>query len=208
MEEEEAVSQVQRANARHIKKRSLKNKALSVTFKEKDLSKGFNLTRDYVTGFHKRKKKRRKEAQHQLQEVQRVKRIENRRKRKLEREFVQYGGAQPATSSGPDESVDDLELEGGDLTASISVEGTKIYDNGGMKITVMTSEISREEEESSRENSLKTQLVPRLSGTEKKLNIPVTKKPFKKVGKSRPTPKPQKKRDKKKGKKKNKKKMN
>ncbi|KAF8403169.1 hypothetical protein HHK36_011266 [Tetracentron sinense] len=201
MEEEEAVSQVQRPNARHIKKRSLKNKALSVSFKEKDL-------RDYVTGFHKRKKKRRKEAQHKLQEVERVKRIENRKKRKLEREFVQYGGAQPATSSGPDESVDDLEQEGGDPTASISVEGTKMYDNGGMNITVRISEISREEEENSREMGVKAQLVPRLSGgTEKKLNIPVTKKTLKKVGKSRPTPKPQKKRDKKKGKKKNKKNM-
>jgi len=51
---EEAV-ELARPQGRHIRKRALKNKALSVKFNEKDL-------RDYVTGFHKRKKKRRKEA--------------------------------------------------------------------------------------------------------------------------------------------------
>ncbi|RRT84043.1 hypothetical protein B296_00016017, partial [Ensete ventricosum] len=35
---------------------------------------------DFVTGFHKRKKKRRKEAQRQLQEKERLKRIESRKK--------------------------------------------------------------------------------------------------------------------------------
>lgn len=36
--------------------------------------------RDFVTGFHKRKKKRRKEAQVQLEEAWRRKRIEARKK--------------------------------------------------------------------------------------------------------------------------------
>ncbi|KAL6538633.1 hypothetical protein OROGR_012621 [Orobanche gracilis] len=58
---------------RHIKKRALKNKSLSVSFDEKDL-------KDYVTGFHKRKKKRRKEAMQKQEEAERRKRIEQRKK--------------------------------------------------------------------------------------------------------------------------------
>lgn len=38
------------------------------------------LIRDFVGGFHKRKKKRRKEAQQKLQESQRIKRIVARKK--------------------------------------------------------------------------------------------------------------------------------
>ena len=63
---------VQRKGA-HLKKRALKNKALGISFDEKDL-------KDYVTGFHKRKKKRRKEAQKQQNEALRRKRSEERKK--------------------------------------------------------------------------------------------------------------------------------
>ena len=89
---------------KHIKKRSLKNKALSVTLDKKALrcrfvlrfdsspspirvratarllSAGSWFGRDFVTGFHKRKKKRRKEAQKVLQEKERKKRIEERKR--------------------------------------------------------------------------------------------------------------------------------
>ncbi|ONK67515.1 uncharacterized protein A4U43_C05F840 [Asparagus officinalis] len=71
---------------RHIKKRSLKNKALSVSFSEKDL-------KDFVGGFHKRKKKRRKEAEKQQKQKDRLKRIEARKRRKQEKELALYGGA-------------------------------------------------------------------------------------------------------------------
>lgn len=70
--EAEAVQQAPRKGG-HLKKRALKNKALGITFDEKDL-------KDYVTGFHKRKKKRRKEAQKQQQEALRRKRNEERKK--------------------------------------------------------------------------------------------------------------------------------
>ncbi|KAF4386905.1 hypothetical protein F8388_006860 [Cannabis sativa] len=79
----------------HIKKRVLKNKALAISFDEKDL-------RNYVTGFQKRKKKRRKVALQQQGEALRRKRIEARKKRKLERDFVSSGGAPPVTDSVPD----------------------------------------------------------------------------------------------------------
>ena len=73
MEVEDESGQTPRIRGRHIKKRALKNKALTVSFDEKDL-------KDFVTGFHKRKKKRRKEAQQQLEEAHRRKRIEARKK--------------------------------------------------------------------------------------------------------------------------------
>ncbi|KAL4276545.1 hypothetical protein AHAS_Ahas20G0217900 [Arachis hypogaea] len=85
------------SKVRHLKKRALKNKSLSVSFNEKDL-------KDYVTGFHKRKKKRRKEAQKQQEEVLRRKRSEERKKRKLEREFVLYGCAPTNADAEPDET--------------------------------------------------------------------------------------------------------
>ncbi|KAM1045961.1 hypothetical protein EV1_036464 [Malus domestica] len=59
--------------SRHIKKRALKNKALVVTFNEKELS-------DFVSGFPKRKKKRRKEAEKKQGEALRRKRLELRKK--------------------------------------------------------------------------------------------------------------------------------
>ncbi|KAL0300751.1 UNVERIFIED_CONTAM: hypothetical protein Sradi_6351900 [Sesamum radiatum] len=105
--------------ARHIKKRALKNKTLSVSFNEKDL-------KDFVTGFHKRKKKRRKEALQKQEEADRRKRIEQRKKnfwqsvvtfiltlmfqRKLERDFVMFGGAPP--DSGTDAPESDGEHDG------------------------------------------------------------------------------------------------
>ncbi|KAJ4957806.1 hypothetical protein NE237_024917 [Protea cynaroides] len=179
-----------RAKAPHIKKRALRNKALSITFNEKDL-------KDYVTGFHKRKKKRRKEAQRNIQEKERLKRIGARKKRKLERESALYGGVQPSSDIGSGETGDDNEREEeSELTASVS--GTKLYDNGDLKIIVKTSEI--EDDEGLRE---KTQGIPRTSTeTEKKHNnIPVQKKTFK-ASQHKTMRKPQKKRNDKKGKKK------
>uniref|UniRef100_A0A2C9U9S7 Ribosomal RNA-processing protein 17 n=1 Tax=Manihot esculenta TaxID=3983 RepID=A0A2C9U9S7_MANES len=106
----EVEPQLPPIRAPHIKKRALKNKALAVSFNEKDL-------RDYVTGFHKRKKKRRKEAQKQQEEALRRKRIEDRKKRRLERELVLYGEAPPASGDGDGYSEDGEES---DPIASVS----------------------------------------------------------------------------------------
>uniref|UniRef100_A0A2P2ILA1 Ribosomal RNA-processing protein 17 n=1 Tax=Rhizophora mucronata TaxID=61149 RepID=A0A2P2ILA1_RHIMU len=102
--EEGAPQQGPPSRARHIKKRALKNKALHVSFDEKDL-------RDYVTGFHRRKKKRRKEAQKKQEEALRRKRIEQRKKRKLERELALHGGAPPLSGGETDESDEHQESE-------------------------------------------------------------------------------------------------
>ncbi|KAL6221768.1 hypothetical protein ACLB2K_005163 [Fragaria x ananassa] len=58
---------------RYVNKRALKNKAVAVTFNEKSLS-------DFVSGFHKRKKKRRKEAEKKQGEALRRKLLELRKK--------------------------------------------------------------------------------------------------------------------------------
>ncbi|XP_009761694.1 ribosomal RNA-processing protein 17 [Nicotiana sylvestris] len=186
-----------RIRGRHIKKRALKNKSLTVSFDEKDL-------KDFVTGFHKRKKKRRKEAQQQLEEAHRRKRIEARKKRKEEREFAIFGGAPPdsgAAADEPDEELDDVE----ENEPNATVSGTTTYDNGDVQVIVTMSEISREEDFPAQVPPLP---VLQHDGETKshKQNIPVIKKkPFKKVAKKRSRPKPQNKRDRKKGKKKNKK---
>ncbi|KAK6917475.1 Nucleolar protein 12 [Dillenia turbinata] len=243
MEEEEDEQQQPSSRARHIKKRALKNKALSVPFNEKDL-------RDYVTGFHKRKKKRRKEAQQRLQEAQRRKRIEDRKRRKQEREYVLYGGAPPSTESGLDESGKDEEQDNEtEPVASISgpeagfldvdnilfesldylyrhyqrsscatrteaalcgpfqpeflsepVEChncTTMYEHGDLQVTVITSEISREEENAT---GRPVASCGSVEGAVKKHNVPVQKKQFKRVAKSKTRPKLQKRgREKKKG---------
>ncbi|XP_042494706.1 ribosomal RNA-processing protein 17 [Macadamia integrifolia] len=188
---------ISRTKELHIKKRALRNKSLSVTFNDKDL-------RDYVSGFHKRKKKRRKEAQRKLQEKDRLKRIGARKQRKLEREHALYGGVEPSSDIGPDELGDGNEQEEEtELTASVS--GTKSYDNGDMKITVTTSEISHEYDEPSREKSQKTQVIPRISAeSEKKHSIPVQKRTFKNSSKHKTMRKPQKRQNDKDGKKKKK----
>ncbi|XP_041026155.1 ribosomal RNA-processing protein 17 [Juglans microcarpa x Juglans regia] len=194
--EEEAV-QLGRPRGRHIKKRALKNKALAVSFNEKDL-------KDYVSGFHKRKKKRRKEAQKQQGEADRRKRIEQRKKRKFEKELALHGGVPPVTASTPNAS-DDFQEEEEDDQPIASISGTTTYDNGNMKVTVTTSEISHQQEIPPIDKTL-TAAVPQSTGADRKHNVPLSKKKtFKRVGKQKSRPKPQNKRDRKKGKKKNKK---
>ncbi|XWS15669.1 hypothetical protein CRYUN_Cryun34aG0021700 [Craigia yunnanensis] len=198
--EEEDSQQLSKPRGRHIKKRALKNKALSVFFNEKDL-------RDYVTGFHKRKKKRRKEAQKKQEEAERRKRIEQRKKRKLEKEFTMYGGVPASRGSGPDES-DEKNGQDEEREPTASISGTKMYDGGNMTVTVTTSEISREEEEDfTSEKTHKAMLRSVGDGVDRKRNLPVSKsKPSKKVSKQRS--KPPSRRDTSKGKKRTKKSIN
>ncbi|KAL5699272.1 hypothetical protein ACHQM5_030200 [Ranunculus cassubicifolius] len=170
------------AVSQHIKKRALKNKALAISFNDKDL-------KDYVGGFHKRKKKRRKEANQQLAEKLRLKRIEKRKQRKQERAYVE--GSAPATASDELDQDDDEE----ETEIIPPVADTKFYDAGELKILVTTSEISREEEE-------KIHVAPPPGSTKatgKKKPV-VKAKPISKPQQRRSGPKPQKKREKRKGK--------
>ncbi|XP_031395429.1 ribosomal RNA-processing protein 17 [Punica granatum] len=190
-----------RLQGRHIKKRALKNKALSVTFNEKDL-------RDYVSGFHKRKKKRRKEAQKKQEEALRRKRIGERKKRKLEKELALFGGAPPPENTEPDEDdADDFHETDEEIEPHELTSGMMIYDNGHMKVTVTTSDISREDESISAEHNAQAMLQNRPSGMAKTNSLSVSKKKsFKRVAKQKPRRSSHKKRDRNKGKKKHKKK--
>ncbi|KAG8097252.1 hypothetical protein GUJ93_ZPchr0013g36926 [Zizania palustris] len=159
---------------KHINKRSLKNKALSVTLDKKAL-------RDFVTGFHKRKKKRRKEAQKNLQEKERRKRIGDRKRRKQEKEIALYGRVLSADNAdGEDIDNDGDEIQTDDLPAP----EVKTYEDDGTKITVTTSEIAREDNDHDPKS-----YVPNTSYTNKNPSIPakknsslgVTKKPTKRT---------------------------
>lgn len=80
--------------------------------------------------------------------------------------------------------------------------GTKSYENNDLKVTVITSEISHEEETYPSER--KDAALSQYAGADKKSDVPIkNRKPFKKVAKQRSRTKPKK--GKKKGKKQNKK---
>ncbi|CAL4939424.1 unnamed protein product [Urochloa decumbens] len=152
---------------KHIKKRSLKNKALSVTLDKKalkcgflfrqltnhhplsehpqDLSDGSWFCRDFVTGFHKRKKKRRKEAQKVLQEKERKKRIEARKRRKQEKEIALYGRVLSSDDAGLEN--EDIVDDGEDIENDEPLSEIKTYEDDATRITVTTSEITPEDDD-------------------------------------------------------------
>ncbi|CAJ2678438.1 unnamed protein product [Trifolium pratense] len=172
MDEDSAILQ---RKTGHVKKKPLKNKALGITFDEKDL-------KDFVTGFHKRKKKRRKEAQKQQEEAKRRKRNEERLKRKYERELA-YGGVPPTDDTEAGE-IDDNQEEVAQQVESIA-------------------EINPDEESFPSERKEAAPAVsPHPVVADKKKSVPINKKkPFKKVAKNKSQPKQRSKRDKRKGKK-------
>ncbi|CAD5190433.1 unnamed protein product [Musa acuminata subsp. malaccensis] len=178
---------------KHIKKRALRNKALTVGFNDKELRHthanqtiSFNkhlCGRDFVTGFHKRKKKRRKEAQRQLQEKDRLKRIEARKKRKQEREMALYGrvlsSENPLAAVSEPDNAGDSEQDNQDMMASVSE--TKMYEDEDTTITVTTSAISHEKGDFNQTNT-----IPMVgSKAEKRQGLDVKKKPLKRVAKHR-----------------------
>lgn len=127
---------------KHINKRSLKNKALSVTLDKKAL-------KDFVTGFHKRKKKRRKEAQKILQEKERRKKIQERKRRKEEKEIALYGRV--LSSDNDDgaglENEEDIGNDGDEMKNDESLSEIKTYEDDGTRIVVTTSEITGEDDD-------------------------------------------------------------
>uniref|UniRef100_A0ACD5X259 Uncharacterized protein n=1 Tax=Avena sativa TaxID=4498 RepID=A0ACD5X259_AVESA len=157
---------------KHINKRALKNKALSVSLDKKAL-------KDFVTGFHKRKKKRRKEANKITEEKERRKRIEARKKRKQEKEIALYG---KVLSSDNADGEDGDEMDD-DLPAPAPAPEIKTYEDGGTKITVVTSEITHDDDD----------LGPKPASTSYAKKIPVAasakKNPSLGVKKQKPPPK-------------------
>ncbi|KAM0840223.1 hypothetical protein ACQ4PT_059830 [Festuca glaucescens] len=169
---------------KHINKRALKNKALSVSLDKKAL-------KDFVTGFHKRKKKRRKEANKITEEKERRKRIEARKKRKEEKEIALYGKVLSSS-----DTVDAEDGDGMDEDLSAPAPEIKTYEDGGTRITVVTSEITHEDDD----------LAPRPASTSYAKKNPsgmagAKKNPSLGVKKQKPPPKRQYKKNKSKSKK-------
>ncbi|PKA66992.1 hypothetical protein AXF42_Ash004483 [Apostasia shenzhenica] len=140
---------------RHIKKRSLKNKSLSINFDEKNLRvlKIWQVLQ--LSALCAAHSKRRKEAQKQLQEKERKIRIMARRKRKEERELALYGGLK-------DHGLDQEQDEGRDGEEGenhTSVSETKTYESGNATITVTTSQIVNDNEDLELAHT-----IPNLSG--------------------------------------------
>ncbi|CAA7020813.1 unnamed protein product [Microthlaspi erraticum] len=189
MDNEEAGSLAPPTRAAHIGKRARKNKSVTVSFDEKDLS-------DFVNGFHKRKKKRRKEAHKQQEESMRKKRIEARRKRKLE-ELMVAGHVEEAEDED-EEAEEDAENEEAEPDASTT--GTTMYDTGELTVTVTTSEISREEDDKPvRKEKTQSTEAGSTAKAPTKQPVPVRKtKPMKQNRRHKSTTKTMKKRDKKK----------
>ncbi|XP_010476032.1 PREDICTED: ribosomal RNA-processing protein 17 [Camelina sativa] len=175
---------------RHIGKRALRNKSLTVSFDEKDL-------KDFVTGFHKRKKKRRKEAQKQQEEAMRRKRIEARKKRKLE-ELMVSGQGEDNENGEAEDDEEDAEDEESEPDASASASGTTMYDTGELKVTVTTSEISCEEEEPVRREKTQSTESGSTVRASSKQPVPVRKSKPMKQSRKRSGTKTMKKREKKK----------
>ncbi|AEE28703.1 unnamed protein product [Arabidopsis thaliana] len=184
---EEAGSLATPTSARHIGKRARKNKSLTVSFDEKDL-------KDFVTGFHKRKKKRRKEAQKQQEEAFRRKRIEARKNRKLEELMVAGNGE----DNEDGEAEDEVDAEDEEAEPDASTSATTMYDTGELKVTVTTSEISREEEEPIRKEKTQSTESGSTAKASTKQPVPVRKTKPMKQSRRRSTTKTMKKRDKKK----------
>lgn len=124
---------------KHINKRALKNKALSVTLDKKAL-------RDFVTGFHKRKKKRRKEAQKILQEKERKKKIQDRKRRKEEKEIALYGRVL-SSDNNDGAGFEDIGDDGEDMENDEPLSEIKTYEDDGTRIIVTTSEITPEDDD-------------------------------------------------------------
>ncbi|XP_021688009.2 uncharacterized protein LOC110670313 [Hevea brasiliensis] len=99
--------------------------------------------------------------------------------RRLERELVLYGEAPSASDEG-----DEYNEDGEESKPIASVNGTTEYDNGDMKVTVTTSDISREDKEDHSGMMQTAVAMPTLIGDDKKHNLAFSKmKSFKKVPK-------------------------
>ncbi|XP_020571270.1 ribosomal RNA-processing protein 17 [Phalaenopsis equestris] len=156
---------------RHINKKSLRNRGLSIAFDEKNL-------RDFITGFQKRKDKRRKEAQKQLHEKERQMRIMARKKRKEAKELALKGQLKEPDSDLEQDAENDA--EDGSTTIP-SVSATKTYENTNTTITVTTSEIVNEND-----GLEPVDTVAKLGNKlEKNHKLPVKRRPMKGLAKRR-----------------------
>lgn len=166
----------QRKLGKHVPKRALRNKSLIITFDEND-------RREFVTGFHKRKKQRRKLAEQQQQIKEREKRLAERKRRRLAIKFAsgeisEQLDENPKPSSTAD--ISEQEDDDGDSDHVSVVNGTLTYEDGDITTIVNTCELNSENEDVETPNpNVFLKPKPKI-----KIPIPAKKnKSFKKVKK-------------------------
>ncbi|GLJ27145.1 hypothetical protein SUGI_0532190 [Cryptomeria japonica] len=172
MEEGEQEKQL----GRHISKRALRNKSLIISFDEND-------RREFVTGFHKRKKQRRKLAEKQQESKKREKRLAERKKRRLAIKMA-YGEASELPEENPDtmlagEISEDEEEDKNSYDVS-TVNGTLTYEDGETTTIVETKEVYPEK------NDCEMPHLNSFRNSKGKVKIQIAKKKsFKKVKKGK-----------------------
>jgi ribosomal RNA-processing protein 17 len=168
----------QRKLGKHVPKRALRNKSLIITFDEND-------RREFVTGFHKRKKQRRKLAEQQQQIKEREKRLADRKRRRLaiklaSGEITEVPDENPKPSSAGD--ISEQEDDGGDSNHGSIVNGTLTYEDGDITTIVNTCELNSENED------VETSNPNVFPNPKSKIKIPIPakkNKSFKKVKKGK-----------------------
>lgn len=116
---------------RHLSKRSRRNKGLVVVF-DSDARK------EFVTGFHKRKKKRRKVAEKQKQLKERQKRLQDRRERRL---ALRVAMGQSKSEEADDDDVKGSSLDQNELDHAHVKNGTVMYEDEDTTTIVHTCSI-------------------------------------------------------------------
>jgi len=127
---------------KHVPKRALRNKSLVITFDEND-------RREFVTGFHKRKKQRRKLAEQQQQIKEREKHLAERKRRRLaiklaSGEISELPDENPKPISAGD--ISEQEDDDEDSNNVSIVNGTLTYEDGDITTIVNTCELNPENE--------------------------------------------------------------
>lgn len=174
----EGDGEQQRNLGKHVPKRALRNKSLIITFDEND-------RREFVTGFHKRKKQRRKLAEQQQQIKEREKRLAQRKRRRLaiklaSGEMSELPDENPKPSSAED--IREQEDDDGDSDHVSVVNGTLTYEDGDITTIVNTCQLNSENEDVETPNP---NAFPNPK-SKVKISIPAKKnKSFKKVKKGK-----------------------
>eukprot|EP00252_Welwitschia_mirabilis_P017273 TRINITY_DN38296_c0_g1_i1.p1 TRINITY_DN38296_c0_g1~~TRINITY_DN38296_c0_g1_i1.p1 ORF type:complete len:198 (+),score=52.27 TRINITY_DN38296_c0_g1_i1:60-653(+) len=171
---EDVPDEEQPKNGKHWNKRSVRNKSIVVSFNEDD-------RREFITGFHKRKKQRRKRAEKEKEKKERQKRIQERKQRRLALKMALgevAGDVHPSSS----EHVSSPKHYSEDSDAALKDDDTFIYEHEDATTIVRTCEINPEQHETVMPN------VKHLSTDVSKMEIPLQskgKKQFKRIKKSK-----------------------
>lgn len=116
----------------HLSKRSRRNKGLVVVFDPDD-------RKQFVTGFHKRKKQRRKYAEKQKIIKDREKRLQERKERRLAmKSALRESGSGEVDVEEPDEAGDEICVDPSQINQAHLEKGTVVYEDENTTTIVNT----------------------------------------------------------------------